>query len=62
MKSAFASSFFNENLNDWDTQNVTTMECMFKDAIYFDSSIDKWNTSKVSNMNEMFNNARAFNQ
>ncbi len=49
-------------IESWDTSNVTSMNYMFKGAIYFNHDISKWNTKNVVSMNEMFYNCSDFNQ
>jgi len=55
------NSFFNADISEWDTSNVTRMEYMFANASRFNCDISKWNTSKVTNMSCMFKDS-AFNQ
>ena len=55
------NSFFNADISEWDTSNVTRMEYMFANACRFNCDISKWNTSKVTNMSCMFKDS-AFNQ
>lgn len=50
------------NMNNWDTSNVTNMLQMFKNAIAFNQNIRSWDTGKVTTMREMFSNATTFNQ
>jgi surface protein len=52
---------FNQNLNNWDTRNITNMEGMFSYAISFNQPIT-WNTDKVTNMELMFYTTTSFNQ
>lgn len=63
-------SYFNANINNWDTSNVINMEGMFRDAPSFNNGDSNgasnyplnFNTSNVTNMEYMFNGAKAFNQ
>lgn len=50
------------NIGSWNTQEVTTMEEMFKGATAFNQLIGNWNVQKVVNMNSMFMDAATFNQ
>lgn len=52
---------FSEDLNSWDTGNVTNMYRAFKDARNCAPKISSWNTSNVTNMSEMFYNSYHFN-
>jgi len=54
-------SQFNENINFWDTSNVTSTYGMFADASAFNQSLDNWDVSSVQNMQLMFARASAFN-
>ena len=53
---------FNQDINSWDTSNVTNMEGMFAEASAFNQNIGDWNTSNVTNMNWMFFYSLIFNQ
>ena len=61
-----AQLFFGESVSHditgWDTNNVTTMYQMFRQASTFNQDIGSWDTSKVTNMEEMFRRASTFNQ
>lgn len=63
LSSAFrGSSVFNhENIQDWDTSNVTMMSYMFRDAEHFDQDISAWDTSNVRDASYMFYRASNFN-
>jgi surface protein len=45
-----------------DLSSVTSMEAMFKNAVYFNSDISSWDVSNVTNMADMFNGAVFFNK
>jgi surface protein len=51
----------NENLNSWNTSNVTNMLELFRQATNFNGAIDAWDVSNVTNMQDMFRQASAFN-
>jgi surface protein len=53
---------FNEDLEGWDTSNVSTMVQMFDGATSFNKDIGDWGTGKVSRMRLMFYQAASFNQ
>ena len=57
----FQSSAFNQNINSWNTSNVTSMGSMFQSSSVFNQNIGSWNVSKVTNMLQMFYFAPAFN-
>lgn len=50
------------NLNNWDTSNVTDMNRMFLVANSFNSDCSNWDVSNVENMSYMFQNCFVFNQ
>ena len=41
---------FNDEISDWDTSNVKTMESMFLNCKNFNQPIGKWNVSNVKSM------------
>gem|GEM_PF-867944 len=53
---------FNQDLNDWNTEQVTTMESMFEDATNFNGQLNNFNLSNLVNMKSMFKNTTSFNQ
>ena len=53
---------FNQQLLNWDTSSVTTMEFMFQQAWAFDQYIGDWDTRDVKKMGRMFEEAKVFNQ
>jgi surface protein len=56
------ASSFNDDLDQWNTSNVTNMSLMFLGASAFNGNIATWDTGNVSNMYLTFNGALAFNQ
>jgi surface protein len=64
-KGMFSEAFdVNKDISGWDVGNVTTMKCMFYDAIAFNFPLNAWGTktSKVIDMREMFASVTSFNQ
>lgn len=53
---------FNQDISNWDVNNVTNMWWMFKRAVVFNKPIGNWNMSKVTDMSYMFQWATNFNQ
>ncbi len=59
MSNMFTSAeAFSQNLDKWDTSNVTTMYRMFEEAKTFNGNISSWKTENVTNMEHMFEKAR----
>jgi surface protein len=54
--------YFNGDISDWDTSQVTHMYQMFRGCISFNGDIGNWNTSQVTDMRLMFYYSYAFNQ
>ena len=54
--------FFNGDISDWDTSQVTKMYQMFRGCISFNRNIGNWDTSQVTDMRLMFYYSYAFNQ
>lgn len=58
---------FNQDINNWDVSNVTSMKRMFggyplNGAKRFNQPLDKWDVSNVTDMEDMFKYAIRFNQ
>ena len=53
---------FNQDISDWNVENVTNMSGMFEGASSFNQDLSGWTTSQVTNMSRMFKGASAFNQ
>ncbi|KNG79685.1 BspA family leucine-rich repeat surface protein [Mycoplasma sp. HU2014] len=51
-----------ENIDQWDTRNITNMSDTFKEARKFNQNINSWNTANVKFFNRTFNGAESFNQ
>ena len=51
----------NQDINGWDTSNVTDMSDMFSGADAFNQDLDGWNTSNVTTMHGMFGSTDTFN-
>lgn len=61
MSNLFNQSTFNDDLSDWNTQNVKNMKSMFGGATEFNQDISDWDVSNVQDMSEMFLQSAAFN-
>ncbi len=53
---------FNQNIGNWNTENIEIMAWMFNGASSFNQDIGSWNTSHVQDMSYMFHSAISFNQ
>lgn len=64
IESMFGSSSSHriENLDKWDTSNITNMNSLFSYAHNFNQDLQNWNVSNVQNMKAMFYGAKSFNQ
>lgn len=51
-----------DNINLWNTSNVTNMNRTFEEARIFNQPLENWNTENVTTMGVMFGGARLFNQ
>lgn len=51
-----------QNINSWNTSNVTDMGYLFTKSYKFNQAIGNWNTSNVTSMLGTFYDAAAFNQ
>jgi surface protein len=60
--STYNAITFNQNISNWDTSSVNTMDSMFDNAQAFNQGIGNWNTSSVTSMAGMFSSALTFNQ
>ena len=47
-------SHFNNNISQWNTENVTNMNNMFDDASSFNQNISGWNVDKVVHSRNIF--------
>ncbi|WP_289035970.1 BspA family leucine-rich repeat surface protein, partial [uncultured Flavobacterium sp.] len=50
------------NIESWNTENITDMSTVFRQAFAFNGNIGSWNTEKVTTMEGLFYDAKAFNQ
>lgn len=53
---------FNQNIDSWDTSEVTYMDGMFDRATCFNQPLNSWKTGKVKFMRRMFQGASSFDQ
>ena len=51
-----------DNIDIWDTSNVTNMSRMFEGAANYNGDISTWDVSNVTDMSAMFKSASNFNQ
>ncbi|NBP66329.1 MAG: BspA family leucine-rich repeat surface protein [Bacteroidetes bacterium] len=51
-----------QNINSWDTSNVTIMTNMFVECYTFNDDISGWDVSNVTDFGGMFDNAYLFDQ
>ena len=52
---------FNQDLSNWNVENVTDMSNMFFGCTSFNQNLNNWNTKNVTDMNNMFNYCKNFN-
>lgn len=52
---------FNDNISEWNTRNILSMEGTFHNASSFNQTLDSWDTRNVMTMKNMFRNAAVFN-
>lgn len=57
-----ACSSFNDDVNGWDTSQVTTLAQTFYGASAFNQTLDQWDTARVTSLSYCFNLASAFDQ
>ena len=56
------ASSFNQDVNDWNVENVTDMCKMWiMEPAAFNQPLNNWNVSNVTNMNCMFEYTKSFN-
>jgi surface protein len=46
----FDAQKFNQDINNWDISNITSLQMTFAWASSFNKPLNKWNTSKVTDM------------
>ena len=51
-----------DNIDVWDTSNVTNMSRMFEGAANYNGDISTWDVANVTDMSAMFKSAISFNQ
>ncbi len=58
MESTFKNTLFNQDISNWNTNNVKRMTEMFLNARSFNQDISNWNTTNVVDCEYMFMNTR----
>ncbi|WP_435622820.1 cadherin domain-containing protein [Flagellimonas sp.] len=59
----FEARSFNGDLSNWETENITSMNNVFRGADVFEGNgLSTWNTESVDSMNGMFRFASSFDQ
>ena len=56
----YGTTSFDQDITNWETQNITDMSYMFAGAIVFNKNLNSWSVSAVTDMSYMFNNATSF--
>jgi hypothetical protein len=57
-----ATPLFNQPLDNWNTQSLTTIEEIFYEAVSFNQNINSCDTHNLINMDSAFKNTPLFNQ
>ena len=61
-KGVTPASDYGDDINCWDTSEITNMYAAFRQQADFNEDIQCWDTSNVTNMEAMFQLAHNFNQ
>jgi uncharacterized repeat protein (TIGR01451 family) len=56
------ASNFNQNINNWNVSNVTSISALFQGADNFNQPLNNWDVSNVTSMYSVFQGANSFNQ
>ncbi|MDY8138034.1 BspA family leucine-rich repeat surface protein [Aquimarina sp. 2201CG5-10] len=60
--SAFNSSSFNHDINNWDVSKVKSFANMFRNATSFNQPLNNWGLTSATILQNMFNGATSFDQ
>ena len=52
------ATFFNKDINDWNTSNVTSILSMFQGCTNFDDNIGNWNVSNIVDFRYAFRSSK----
>ena len=61
-KCFYLCTYFNSDISNWDTSNVTSMNNMFNNFKAFNKNIGDWNITNVTSISGMFFGCSIFNQ